>query len=166
MLKFAGMLVIIFSTTFAGCYFSSAVKNRLVMLKKLNYMLEEILLLLRYRSATVYEIAEILAADERFGEFEFLKNIRRGDKPFRQCWQEAVYACCIRGMKKSDTELIADIGNKLGTSDLEGQIGTVMLQREELRAAIAAAEEECAKKAKLYRSLGTLTGAFISIMLI
>lgn len=166
MIKFVGILVIIFSTSFAGCYFSAAVKNRVIMLKKLNYMLEEILLLLRYRSATVYEIAETLAADGRFAEFEFLKSIAGGDKPFRESWREAVYACDIRGMKKSDTELIADIGNKLGTSDLEGQIGMVTLQREELKAAISAAEEECAKKAKLYRSLGVLTGAFISIMLL
>lgn len=166
MLKFAGIVVIILSASFAGCYFSSALKNRLVMLKKLDYMLEEIILLLRYRSATVYEIAETLAADGRFSEFEFLKSVSEGDKPFREGWREAVFACNIPDMKKSDIELIADIGGRLGSSDLEGQLGTVMLQREELRSAIRSAEEDCAKKAKLYRSLGVLFGAFVSIMLI
>lgn len=167
MLKFIGITVIISVTTFTGCYFSSALKKRLIMLKKLNYMLEEILLLLRYKSATVYEIAETLAGNERFSEFDFLKNIDRDcDISFQQSWCKAVYGSNLCGMKKSDIELIADIGKKLGTSDLDGQVSTVMLQRSEIEAAISSAEEEYAKKAKLYRSLGALTGAFVAIMLI
>lgn len=167
MLKFIGITVIISVTTFTGCYFSSALKKRLIMLKKLNYMLEEILLLLRYKSATVYEMAETLAGDERFSEFDFLKNIDRDcDISFQQSWCKAVYGSNLCGMKKSDIELIADIGKKLGTSDLDGQVSTVMLQRSEIEAAISSAEEEYAKKAKLYRSLGALTGAFVAIMLI
>lgn len=139
----------------------------MIMLKKLNYMLEEILLLLRYKSATVYEIAETLAGDERFSEFEFLRNIKRdGDISFQQNWCNAVYGSSPCGLKKSDIELIADIGKKLGTSDLDGQISTVMLQRSELESAIVSAEGEYIKKAKLYRSLGALTGAFVAIMLI
>ena len=66
MLKFIGTIIIISAATFTGCYFSAALKKRLILLKKLNYMLEEILLLLRYKSATVYEIKETLAVDERF----------------------------------------------------------------------------------------------------
>lgn len=167
MLKFIGMIVIISAATFTGCYFSAALKKRLITLKKLNYMLEEILILLRYKSATVYEIAETLAGDERFSEFDFLENIKPdGDIPFQQSWCKAVYGSSLCGMKKSDIELIADIGKKLGTSDLDGQISTVMLQRSELEAAIASAEEEYSKKAKLYRSLGALTGAFVAIMLV
>ncbi|MCM1328565.1 MAG: stage III sporulation protein AB [Ruminococcus sp.] len=166
MLKFAGIILIISVTSFAGFYFSSALKKRETMLKKLNFMLEEILILLRYKSATVYEIAETLASDERFSEFEFLGNVKPGGKTFRESWCGAVYGSTLSGMKKSDIELIADIGKKLGTSDLEGQISTVLLQRSELETLIAAAEEECSKKAKLYRSLGALSGAFIAVMLI
>lgn len=167
MLKFIGIIVIISATSFAGYYFSAALKKRLIMLKKLNYMLEEILILLRYKSATVYEITEALAGDERFSEFEFLRNVKAdGGVPFQLSWCEAVYRSSLCGMKKSDMELIAEIGKKLGTSDLDGQVSTVMLQRSELESSIASAEEEYSKKAKLYRSLGTLTGAFIAVMLI
>ena len=166
MLKSIGIIVIISVTSFVGCYFSSALKQRLILLKKLNYMLEEILILLRYKSATVYEIAETLAGDERFSEFDFLENIKQGGISFQQSWCRAVYGSSLCGMKKSDIELIADIGKKLGTSDLDGQISTVLLQRSELEAAIASAEEEYSKKAKLYRSLGALTGAFVAIMLV
>lgn len=167
MLKLMEIIVIILATSFIGCYFSAALKKRMIMLKKLNYMLEEILLLLRYKSATVYEIAETLAGDERFSEFEFLRNIRPEiGRSFQQSWCGAVYGSELYGMKKSDVEFIADIGKNLGTSDLDGQISAVMLRRSELEAAIVSAEEEYSKKAKLYRSLGMLSGAFIAVMLI
>lgn len=167
MFKFAGIIVIISAASFTGYYFSAALKKRVLILKKLNYMLEEILILLRYKSATVYEIAETLAGDERFSDFDFLDSIKpENGISFQQSWCTAVYNSKLCGIKKSDIELIADIGKKLGTSDLDGQVSTVMLQRSELEASILSAEEEYSRKAKLYRSLGALTGAFVAIMLI
>ena len=69
-------------------------------------------------------------------------------------------------MTKSDAELLNDVGARLGTSNTESQINTLELQRAELMSAISAAEADYNKKAKLYRSIGVLAGAFISIMLI
>ena len=63
-------------------------------------------------------------------------------------------------------QILADIGKNLGTSDIEGQISTLNLQRNELKILISSAETEYEKKSKLYRSLGVLVGAFISVMLI
>lgn len=167
MLKVIGITVIIAVTSFAGGYFSSLLKSRAVMLKKLNYMLEEILVLLRYRSATVYEIAEALAADERFSEFKFLEKVKPDkEKSFRQSWCEAAESCKIYGLKKCDTELLMDVGRKLGASDLDGQISVIKLWQTELSAAISSAEADYIGKAKLYRTLGVLAGAFIAIMLV
>ena len=167
MLKIVGIVVIISVTSFGGSYFSSALKNRVVILKKLNYMLDEILILIRCKSATVYEIAETLAADQRFSDFDFLKKvISDKNKPFRENWCSAVSENIPQGAKKSDIELLTDIGRKLGASDLEGQISTISLWQSELVSAISSAEEDYARKAKLYRSLGVLMGAFISIMLV
>ena len=77
MIKFIGIITVISISAFAGLYFSSSLKNRVVMLKKLNYMLDEIMIMLRYRSATVYEIAEALAADERFTEYRAYLRYRK-----------------------------------------------------------------------------------------
>lgn len=167
MLKFICMAVIVLSTTFAGTYFSSALKNRVITLRSINYMLEEIYVMLRYRSATVYEIAEALSRDDRFSEFRFLREISfSSGRSFQQSWCEAVEKHSLYGIKKSDAEILMSIGRKLGTSDLEGQISTIQLQRAELESAISAAEDEYSRKARLYRSLGVLTGAFIAIMLV
>lgn len=167
MLKAVCLFVIILLTSFGGMYFSSALKNRVITLKRINYMAEEIYVMLRYRSATVYEIAESLSADERFSDFDFLREISfLSGKSFQQGWCEAVKAHLPCGINKSDTELLMSIGRQLGTSDLDGQISNIRLRQAELGSAISAAEEEYSRKAGLYRSLGVLAGVFISIMLI
>lgn len=165
MLKFIGFAVITAATTLAGNYFSLLLKSRLTALKKMNYMIDEISAVLRFKSATVYEIVSELREDGRFSDFEFLKNIS-ADVPFQKSWRDAAESCPPRGMSKSDTELLCEVGARLGTSDAESQINTLELQRTELMSVIADAESDCNKKAKLYRSMGVLAGAFISIMLI
>lgn len=166
-LKISGLAVIIAASTLAGNYFSCMLKYRLSSLRKMNYMIDEIIMMIRFRSPTVYEIAESLAKSERFIGFDFLNKVS-SDKgiPFCESWREAVSAEPPKGMKASDIELLTDVGRKLGTSDAESQINTLRLQQAELTSVIAAAEADYAKKGKLYRSMGTLAGAFISIMLI
>lgn len=167
MLKFAGLTIIIAVTSFAGNYFSANLKIRLINLKKLNYMIDEIMIMLRFKSATVYEITEYLTNNERFSSFDFLGSISpESGVPFQQSWCTAVMKNPPDSFKNGDIELLSDIGRKLGTSDLDGQISTLKLQQAELESLIHSAETDYLKKAKLYRSLGVLTGAFISIMLI
>ena len=167
MLKMICLFVIILLTSFGGMYFSAALKNRVTALKRINYMLEEIYIMLKYRSATVYEIAEALSHDERFSEFGFLREVSfSSERPFQQSWCEAVEKNIPMGINKSDSELLMNIGRQLGTSGLEGQISAVRLWQAELDPVISAAQEEYSRKAKLYRSLGVLSGVFIAIMLV
>jgi len=165
MVKIFCFVIITAATSAAGNYFSLMLKSRLAALTKLNYMIDEIIMMLRFKSPTVYEIAEELRRDDRFSCFEFLGKISV-DKPFRESWRKAVRECPPGGLSESDRALLEDIGMQLGTSDTESQISTLGLQRAELTAAIAAAGADCDKKAKLYRSMGVLAGAFISIMLV
>lgn len=166
-LKISGLIVIIAASTLAGNYFSYMLRCRLASLKKINYMIDEIIMMIRFRSPTVYEIAESLAKSERFSGFVFLNSVSSaGDEPFQQSWCRAVSEDIPHGLTAGDAELLSDIGRKLGTSDSESQINTLRLQQAELLSAISAAETDCIKKAKLYRSMGALAGAFISIMLI
>lgn len=167
MLKAVCLFAIILLSSLGGMYFSAALKNRVITLKRINYMLEEIYIMLKYRSATVYEITDALSRDERFSDFDFLREISfLSGRPFQQSWCESLENHIPFGMNKSDAELLMSIGKQLGTSDLEGQISTVRLRQAELGTVISAAEEEYSRKAKLYRSLGVLTGVFIAIMLV
>ena len=167
MFKFIGLAVIIAVTSFLGNYFSSALKTRLVNLKKINYLIDEIIILLRFKASTVYEITEHLAKNERFSDFVFLGSITAdSDISFQQNWCSALKSNPPLSLKTNDLEILADIGRNLGTSDMEGQISMLSLQRTELEMLISSAEADCERKSKLYRSLGVLAGAFISVMLI
>ncbi len=167
MLKYAGLALIIAVTSFAGCYFSSALKTRLINLKKINFLIDEIIILLRFKASTVYEITEYLVKNERFSDFDFLYCITDDENTsFQQNWHNAIKARPPMNLKENDLEILADIGKNLGTSDMEGQISMLSLQRAELEMQISSAEADCQRKSKLYRSLGVLAGAFISVMLI
>lgn len=167
MLKYTAIAIIIAISSFAGCHFSSALKTRLVNLKKINFLIDEIIILLRYKASTVYEITACLAKNERFVDFCFLGNITADSSvSFQQNWSIAVKSAPPSNLKANDLEILADIGRNLGTSDMDGQLSMLSLQRAELENLISAAEIDCERKSKLYRSLGVLTGAFISVMLI
>lgn len=167
MLKYAGLVLIISISSFSGMYFSTTLKSRVVVLKKINYLIDEIMILLRYKASTVYEIIECLIKNERFSDFSFLGNIGiDGATSFQLDWCNSLEANPPLNLKKDDLLILADIGRNLGTSDIEGQISTLKLQRNELEILISSAEADCERKSKLYRSLGVLVGAFISVMLI
>ncbi|MBD5138076.1 MAG: hypothetical protein HDT24_02015 [Ruminococcus sp.] len=166
-MKFFGLAVITAASFLAGDHFSQQLKYRAANLKKMNYMVDDMMMMIRFGSLTVYEIAESLAESERFVGFDFLHGISRSDGvPFQRSWCNAVEKYPPRGLKAEDIRLLSDIGRKLGTSDAESQLRTLGLQQAELTSAISSAEAEHTKKAKLYRSMGALAGAFISIMLL
>lgn len=167
MFKYAGLILIILISSFSGVYFSTALKSRLATLKKVNYLIDEIIILLRYKASTVYEIIGYLTGNERFAEFSFLEKISAdGDCSFQLEWCNSLEENPPLNLKQDDLQILADIGKNLGTSDIEGQISTLNIQRNELKILISSAETEYEKKSKLYRSLGVLVGAFISVMLI
>lgn len=167
MLKYAGLALIIAISSFSGIYFSATLRARLVALKKINYLIDEIIILLRFKASTVYEIIDHMKKDEFFSDFEFLGNITSDSvTSFQLDWCNSIEVNPPLNLKSEDLQILVDIGKNLGTSDIEGQISTLNLQRNELKLLISSAEADCEKKSKLYRSLGVLVGAFISVMLI
>ena len=167
MFKLAAFAVIISVTSFLGNNFAYLLKKRVVTLKKMNYLIDEIIILLRYKASTVYEISSHLSSDTRFSDFVFLQSISQTTEcSFQQNWCSAVEKQKPDSLGKEDISVLCDIGRKLGTSDLEGQISTLKLQQSEVETLILSAESEYNRKAKLYRSLGVLSGAFVVVMLI
>lgn len=153
-----------------GNYFAANLNKRVRTLKSVGYMLDEIEMLLKYRSATVYEIIENLNNDKRFSELGFILEIadkcRDTDIPFNDIWCSCIDKHTEIFLKKEDKDLICSIGQYLGTSDAETQLNTIQIKKGELSAFLKNAEEDLLKKAKLYRSIGILAGAFISIMIL
>jgi stage III sporulation protein AB len=155
--------------TAIGVYFRAGIYRRVLILREIRYMLDEIVMLIRFRGATVGEITETLCEDKRLCDLTFLgavsENCKNGES-FSDCWANAVSGFRQNGLTESDIKLIENIGKNLGTTDIEGQIASLSLYQSEVNTAFAAAEEQTGKKAKLYTSLGILAGAFLLVFLI
>ena len=67
---------------------------------------------------------------------------------------------------KEDFNIIKNLGNMLGKTDVEGQVSEIELTSNFLDMQITKAEDERRKNEKLYRNLGTIVGLAIVIILI
>ena len=69
-------------------------------------------------------------------------------------------------LKDEDLNAIKKLGNMLGKTDIQGQLSEIELSMNFLDIQIACAEEERKKNEKMYRTLGTIFGLAIVIILI
>ena len=68
-------------------------------------------------------------------------------------------------LKNEDITLMKNLGNVLGKTDIEGQMSEINQFLLLLKEQIKNAEEEKNKNAKMYKSLGTIIGLAIVIIL-
>ncbi|MGN0553218.1 MAG: stage III sporulation protein AB [Oscillospiraceae bacterium] len=163
------IFIIIIVCTLMGSYFSERLKQKCIFLKEISYMLEELRLLIEFESAEVGEIIQRLMKNQRLSELGFIKNIAdRMDvgTDFGSLWENAVEMQQYSFLSSEEKEFIKEIGRKLGKSDINGQINAIKFEKNELENMIRSAADDYCRKAKLYRSLGVLCGAFIAIMFI
>ena len=69
-------------------------------------------------------------------------------------------------LKEDDINLLKTLGNTLGKSDVDGQMSEINLFTELIKVQIQKAEREKEKNSKMYKSLGTIIGIVIVIVLI
>jgi stage III sporulation protein AB len=132
-------------------------------------MLDEIIILIRFKGATVGEIIEALENDSRLSDLVFLHSVSKNYESglgFGEAWETAAAGFAANGLKPADQKLIVNIGKNLGTTDTEGQLSSLSLYQNEAETAYTAAETDTLRKAKLYTSMGILTGAFLIVFLI
>jgi stage III sporulation protein AB len=167
-MKTIAVIIIFGVCLIAGNFFRQSLFTRVIILRQMLYTVDEMLTLIRFKSATVTEITDTLINDERLKDLTFLKNVKENleKENFSQSWKEAVAKFSPAGLHKSDKQLITNIGASLGTSDTDGQIATLSLYNAELQSAFKTAEDLCKRKSKLYTSLGILAGSFLAVILI
>lgn len=152
-----------------GSHFSARLKQKCRFLKEISYMLEELRLLIGFESAEVGEIIQRLLKNKRLSGLSFIGYIAENfdvGTDFGLLWENAVEKQQYCFLSSEEKEFIKDIGRKLGKSDLNGQINAIEYEKNELENMIRSADDDYCRKAKLYRSLGVLCGAFIAILFV
>lgn len=81
---------------------------------------------------------------------------------WKQALDEEIY---YLNMKNEDFDVIGTLGNTLGKTDIDGQINGLNQFKERLSVQIKQAELEKNKNSKMFKSLGTIVGLVIVILL-
>ena len=81
---------------------------------------------------------------------------------WKQALDEEIY---YLNMKNEDFDVIETLGNTLGKTDIDGQINGLNQFKERLSIQIKQAELEKNKNSKMFKSLGTIVGLVIVILL-
>lgn len=166
MLKIIGFGLIFITTVSLGVHFSDRLKEKVKILNSLEFMFDDILIMVRYKAMTVYDIITELRKKEISDTLSFLKKIEFSSEiSFSGNWSSSIDETDMP-LSVEELNLLKSFGSSLGSSDIEGQISTIELYKHNFIALYKKACNDYEKKSKLYKSLGVISGAFIIIMLI
>lgn len=140
-------------------------RNRVDFLKAVSVGLETVMTEMEFGR---YEIGYIFKKLNIKNDRDFFENCEKRikNKGIKKAWSEAVEEVTGYGfLKGNDSDIILQLGNRLGMSDIEGQKNCIDMTVSELKKNIAVAEEEYVRLSKMYRGCGVLLGIFIMIIL-
>ncbi len=160
------MGLIIGAASLIGISASDKLKSRADELEMIVHMLEETKILIRYKAMTVFDIVQALKENVIINQLDFIKKLEPAiETPFYISWEKSIVNM-QSSLKDSDKKLLKSFGRSLGSSDIDGQLSNIEVYKEDFARIKATADNEFQKKSRLYRSLGVLSGMFLSIMLI
>jgi len=88
------------------------------------------------------------------------------DTALEKAWKQAIdEEMDYLNMKNEDFDVIETLGNTLGKTDIDGQMNELNQFKERLNIQIKQAEEEKRKNSKMFKSLGTIAGLVLVIIL-
>lgn len=167
--RYIFLIFILTGSTSIGFLLSKSYIERLNELKSLQNAVSILQNKIRFTCKPLIEIFEELAVikkNEKISEIfkkmaEKLKN-----KKTEVAWNEAVLEeRFYLNLKAEDINLILSLGNMLGKTDVEGQMSEINQFCSLINEQIVIAEEEKNKNSKMYKSLGTIIGLAIVIIL-
>lgn len=162
-LKIFGALLIAASGLMLGCSLSRKLNNRRDFLAKFAVFLNTLATGLRYSGDDIFTLVSLSAGD--FAQLQIASRER--GLPFEQVWEKKLSAFARQfSLTKQDVTLLKEFGEKLGKTDLEGQLKHIELYRTLFAKQLSQAEEAIAKKARLYKTLGLFGGVSAALMMI
>lgn len=149
--------------TVLGLWKSSQLKKRALLLSELTQLVADISLGIRCTAPTLDELS-----DNCTGVFgELLKSSRECAPDIKSAWKAASLKLAeLPYAEKSEAELISRLGQSLGTCDAKGQLSLLEMYGEKLKRLSNEAEENAKVRGKLFRSVGTLLGAGVAILIL
>ena len=166
LLKIAAAILFITAGTASGAAAAKKIHDDTVICRSIFALLQHISILIRTTGMDVYKLVFELKRTETLAPLQFIANLPDAFDPgtdFHYCWQKAVGSYNYGSEEK---RVLLTLGNELGRSDIPGQLSVIEALQEDIAATERHRTDELHKKARLYRSVGTLFGVMAGILVI
>ena len=162
------LMLVFISCILIGNLMAKKYINRVTELKDVKNALNMFETKIRFTYAAVPEVFEDIAKQYKTNTvgkiFENVSELLK-EKTAGEAWIEGVDKTNC-SLTKEDKAILKNLGKMLGKTDLEGQISELKLVNDFLNTQIDLAEQERQKNEKMYRTLGTVMGLGLVIILI
>ena len=165
MLKILLCLIVVICATMLGNWFSAKVVRRT---KELLTIVETLIKIKNYISFEQSEIRRIVCESFASAQgFENLKNCDEENQDFLLWWQNEVQKLSTTAaLNKEDILLLMRFGEKLGVTDMQGQILNCELYIRLFSERLQGAKDSEYKNVRLYRVLGFSAGCTVTLVLL
>lgn len=168
-LRYVFLISILAGSTSVGFLLSRSYTDRAKELNSLSNLINILQNKMKFTHKPLGEILEETAAireDSRISEIFWKTGQKLKKQKIEDAWSEAILEEKIfLNLKGEDIKVIQTLGNVLGKTDIEGQMSEIAQFNTLLKVQIKKAEEEKNKNVKMYKSLGTIIGLAIVILL-
>lgn len=141
---------------------------RVIQLEKIIMMINEMEILIRFRAMRTKEIIDEIYEQESFKNFLFLDNFKfyvdEENNNVVTSWRYAVEKTMF--LNEDDKLILINIGEQIGSTDIEGQLSMLNINKNKIQHNLNEAEENLAVKGKMLRTVWPLMGIIISLVII
>ena len=167
--RYIFLITVLTGSTSIGFLLSKSYIDRLnelkSILKKINIIQNKIKFTHK-PLAEIFEETYLMDKSSKTSKI-FMKSAKKlEEKNVTRAWNEAIEEeRFFLNLNSEDIGLLKSFGNMLGKTDIDGQMSEINQFTQLLNGQIVSAEEETNKNSKMYKSLGTLIGLAIIIIL-
>lgn len=167
-IKYILLILILIASSKIGIIIAKKYKNRVIELgefkEAINILKTKIKFTYEPLSEIFNEISEITS--ENISKVFKQTSINMQKMSVMHSWEQSLEGFKnILSLNKDDINVLKGLGKMLGKTDVEGQISEIEVVSEFIETQIKKADIECNKNEKMYRTLGTIIGLAIAIIL-
>ena len=166
-IKFSILTLIFLSSSYIGILISKRYSNREIELKEFKKILNTIKTKIKFTYQPLTEVFEYTSKNTISAISKIFKNININTKnmSLANAWIESIDNSNLN-INEEDKNIIKALGKVLGKTDVEGQVSEIEVTISFIDNQIQKAEIERQKNEKLYKTLGTIIGITIVIILV
>ena len=165
-IRLIAAVLAMFCGAFFGLYRSEKLKKYVIVCTESDKVFRLAETLIRSCGTDIFSIFTVLKR-ENFSELGFISKLSdeySAEIDFHSQWRRLLTN--EADIPHEEKRILLDFGELLGTSDIDGQLDGITALRSLMQERYEQRSAEYHSKAKLYRSVGVLTGVMVGIMVI